>query len=414
MRLPFCANTKFSVVVAVIALLGTAAQAVVAEPSGACSYIERQFATAASGPFFLASYPTVAQGPLHASAFLYDNAVATIALIGCGKVDLARRVGDAILIALDRDRFWRDGRLRNAYLAGPVDRQGSIKLGGWWDNAQQRWVEDRYQVGSDNGNMAWAMLALLALDNVSDDPKYRSGALRIGNWITTWRDNRGAGGFTGGTFAHEPAPVIVRWKSTEHNTDLAAAFSHLAQATGETRWRELSKSATRFVVAMWDSTRQCFATGTGDDGVTINPIVVLDAQVWPLLAQPGAAQHYVAAISTAQKQLRDGDGFAYSEVRDGIWTEGTAQMLLLMELLGRKADAALLRAAIERQRAPDGGYYASSASRLPTGFMLATDPSQPRLYYRLPHLGAAAWVALAERRFNPFTATSALPVANDF
>jgi hypothetical protein len=92
-----------------------------------------------------------------------------------------------------------------------------------------------------------------------------------------------------------------------------------------------------------------------------------------------------------------------------MWTEGTAQMLLLLELLGRNDDTPPLRAAIERQRTADGGYYASGASRLPTGFMLDTDPSQPRLYYRLPHLGAAAWVALAERRFNPFTATAALP-----
>lgn len=401
---------KFSLAFTVFAVLGISLQAMAAERPDACAYIERQFAATAAGPLFLASYPTVAQGPLHASAFLYDNAVAAIALIGCGKVDLARRIGDAILIALDNDRFWHDGRLRNAYLAGPVDKQAPIKLGGWWDDAQKRWVEDRYQVGSDNGNMAWAMLALLALDTTGSDPKYRDGALRIGNWVATWRDNRGSGGFSGGTFAHEPTPSIIRWKSTEHNTDLAAAFSHLAQLNGEARWRELAKNAVQFVAAMWDAKRKLFATGTRDDGVAINPFVVLDAQVWPLLALPDASQKYIAAIASAKQWLRDGDGFAYSEVRDGIWTEGTAQMLLLMELLERKDDAAVLRAAIERQRAPEGGYYASSASRLPTGFMLATDPSQPRLYYRLPHLGAAAWVALAERRYNPFTATSALPI----
>ena len=38
-----------------------------------------------------------------------------------------------------------------------------MKLSGWWDDKQNRWVEDPYQVGSDTGNMAWAMLALLAL-----------------------------------------------------------------------------------------------------------------------------------------------------------------------------------------------------------------------------------------------------------
>jgi hypothetical protein len=41
--------------------------------------------------------------------------------------------------------------------------------------------------------------------------------------------------------------------------------------------------------------------------------------------------------------------------------------------------------------------------------MLATDPLQPRLYFRLPHLGAVAWVALAERGFNPFNGEFVLP-----
>lgn len=401
---------KFSVLFAVITVFSVSLQSMAAEPPDACAYIEKQFDAKSSGPIFLPSYPTVAQGPLHASAFLYDNSVAVIALIGCGKIDMARRIGDAILIALDKDRFWHDGRLRNAYLAGPVDRQQPIKLGGWWDNTQQRWLEDRYQVGSDNGNMAWAMLALLALDTTGPDPKYRLGAQRIGKWVATWRDDRGSGGFTGGTFAHEPKPSVIQWKSTEHNTDLAAAFSRLAQVSSDADWRELSKTATQFVAAMWDPARLYFATGTGDDGVTINPFVVLDAQVWPLLAIPDAAQQYATVISSAKKQLSINGGFAYSEVRDGVWTEGSAQMLLLFELLGRKDEASKLRAAIKRQRTPDGGYYASSTSRLPTGFMLDTDPSQPRVYYRLSHLGAVAWVALAERRFNPFTTTSALPI----
>lgn len=401
--------------------LGTSLS-VAAAPADACRYLVDQFA-GTSGPLLLASYPTVEQGPLHASAFLYDNAVATIALVGCGQPALARRIGDAMLIALDNDRFWHDGRLRNAYIAGPLDqidknnrnyennknaKKESIKLPGWWDDSQQRWLEDRYQVGSDTGNMAWAILALLALDR-GDDASYRNGALRIGHWLASWRDRRGAGGFTGGTFAHEPTPQIIRWKSTEHNTDLAAAFTRLAQVSGDKHWYEQAHSAGQFVAAMWDPARKCFVTGTGDDGVTINPILVLDAQVWPLLATTGAAKKYAAVIDCAEQYLRYESGFAYSEVRDGVWTEGSAQMLLLLELSARKNNAAPLRAAIERQRLANGAYYASSATRLPTGFMLATDPSQPRLYYRLPHLGAVAWVALADRRFNPFTATTALP-----
>jgi hypothetical protein len=397
------------VLLLVIALSAGGAWSATPAQGSACDYLRSLFSPLARGPLLLASFPTAEEGPLHNSAFLYDNAVAATALVGCGDTALARRIGDALLIALDHDRFWRDGRLRNSYAAGAVKKNGPLKLPGWWDADQQRWLEDRYQVGSDSGNMAWAMLALLALDKASGDIAYRAGAARIGQWVATQQDQRGTPGFTGGTFAHEPDPEQVRWKSTEHNTDLAAAYARLAQFDPG-RWREPARVAAQFVAAAWDAKRGCFATGTGDDGVTINPIIVLDAQAWPPLALASVASHTAAALECTQKYLSFEGGYAYSEVRDGVWTEGSAQMLLLLKLLKRDAEAQQLRKVIEKQRTPEGSYYAAGTQRLPTGFMLATDPLQPRLYYRLPHLGAVAWVALAERGFNPFTGEFALPV----
>jgi hypothetical protein len=49
---------------------------------------------------FLASYPTAEHGPLQHAAFLYDNAVAAIALVACGQAAQARRIGDAMLLGL--------------------------------------------------------------------------------------------------------------------------------------------------------------------------------------------------------------------------------------------------------------------------------------------------------------------------
>ena len=54
----------------------------------------------------------------------------------------------------ETDRHFRDGRLRNAYVAGPP----TARLPGWWDAAAGRWVEDAYQVGTATGVVAWAML----------------------------------------------------------------------------------------------------------------------------------------------------------------------------------------------------------------------------------------------------------------
>jgi hypothetical protein len=393
-------------ILAVGATLPGTGQASAAEAPAACAHLSALMEAQPQEPVFLASYPSVQSGPLQGAAFLYDNAVAAIALVACDRTSHAAQIGDAILAALARDRYWHDGRLRNGYLAGPAG-SGPVKLAGWWDAKQNIWVEDRYQAGSDTGNMAWAMLALLALDRATGDRRYRNGAARIGGWVRQWRGKSGPGGFTGGAFGHEPNPSVNLWKSTEHNTDLVAAFRGLAQASGDKSWLADAGAAEDFVRAMWQPQCGCFAVGTTDDGATPNPTLALDAQIWPLLAIPGAAVRYKAAMT--QDRLRDGNGFAYSEAKEGLWTEGTAQTALLWKLAGRETQALSLMTAVETMRTPDGSYYAASTRALPTGFMLDTDPTQPRQYFHIAHLAAVSWVALAQQRYNPFTGTRALP-----
>src|ERR1700733_3788456 len=320
-----------------------------------CDVLERTIAQAPPGPVFLASYPTSTIGALHGAAFLYDNAVATIALIGCGHAQDADRIGDAMLAGLDHDRYWHDGRLRNAYQPGAATDK-PIKLSGWWDDKQNRWVEDSYQVGNDTGNMAWAILALLALARGEQGDKYRDGALRIAHWVETNFDTRVPQGFMGGVFGDQPNPRINRWKATEHNADLAAAFAALASATGDAHWRARADQASSFVSAMWDRKCNCFAAGTTEDGTTRNRTLALDAQIWPLLAIPGAATRYRAAFATAMRRISVKGGLSYGSARGGIWTEGTEQVALLMKLMGRSPQR--LIAAAERNRAPEGSYFA--------------------------------------------------------
>lgn len=379
------------------------------KPPGACSYLANAVDTQSGGAVFLASYPTAGAGPLRNTAFLYDNALAALALVGCGEPQKAARIGDAILFAQGHDRYWHDGRLRNAYLAGPVGPDNSIKLAGWWDKAQNKWVEDRYQVASDSGNMAWTVLALLALDKASGDRRYLEGAVRIANWLIRFRTGKYPGGFTGGTFAHEPNPQIEHWKSTEHNSDLAAAFMSLARITHDARWLSQARAAQGFVQAMWLPECRCFAVGTGEDGTTPNHLLALDAQIFPLLAVPDAAKKYAAALATIRNRLSDHGGVSYGIAKGGLWTEGTAQFALAEELSGSGNVAASLLKNLGRLRIQNGSYYAADTKALPTGFLLDTDPTQTRQYFHLPHLGATAWVAIAEERYNPFTQANALP-----
>ena len=391
---------RLAIVLLAAALSVVCGSGAFAQPS-ACAVLARQVDSAGKGPVFVVSYPAATDKALRHVAFLYDNAAATLALIGCGDTAHAARIGDAILAALAHDRFWHDGRLRNGYLAGPV--ANPVQLGGWQEGG--RWVEDGYQAGSDTGNMAWAMLALLGLHHAGAGDKYLRGAVQVAAYV---EKDFSAPGFTGGTFGGEPAVRRNTWKSTEHNTDLAAAFALLARATHNPHWTARAVQARTLVAAMWQKTCGCFAAGTGLDGHTPNPFLALDAQLWPLLALPGGMARYGGALAAAREHMTVGGGFAYSQARGGMWTEGTAHAALLTALMGDGKQAARLMTVVNKNRAPDGSYFASDRAAA-TGFRLDTDPSQHRRYFRTPHLGALAWAAMATRHFNPFTFGAALP-----
>ncbi|HUZ65334.1 MAG TPA: hypothetical protein VMU82_16645, partial [Acetobacteraceae bacterium] len=110
-------------------------------------------------------------------AYVYDNALAGHALLAAGDRAGAMRIGQALAIAQRNDRFYHDGRLRNAYAAGPMTRPA--KLPGWWDVQAKRWAEDPYQAGTAAGVVAWAMLLWLALD----DAKLRAAAVLAAGWV---------------------------------------------------------------------------------------------------------------------------------------------------------------------------------------------------------------------------------------
>jgi hypothetical protein len=160
---------------------------------------------------------------------------------------------------------------------------------------------------------------------------------------------------------------------------------------------------------MWLAECRCFAAGTGKDGLKPNPLLALDAQLWPLMAIPGAQARHGEAAKTAQQRLSQSNGLAYSEALKGMWTEGTAQAALYFKLAGDRAAAGKYETTVRAMRQEDGSYFASNTAALPTGFMLESDPTQPRQYFRIPHLAAASWAALAARGYNPFTRAPSLP-----
>ncbi|MGX7707412.1 hypothetical protein [Methylobacterium sp. Gmos1] len=353
------------------------------------------------GPAFAASYgpgPGEAQVPLplRNAAFAYDNALAAIALTACGDAGRARRIGDAFLGALGSDRTFADGRVRNAYRAGPATAR-PVLLPGWWDGEAKSWSEDRYQVGSATGNVAWVGLALMTLHEATGEVRYRAGAARLLGWITA--NTAGPLGFTGGRDGYDPEQAPLPWASTEHNLDVVALGTWLGE-DGATA----ARSARAFVDAAFDATAGCFRMGTGPDGrMRDTAEIALDTQLWPLLAVAEPPAPWRRALPCADERLGVEGGFDFNDDRDGLWVEGTAQAALAYRAAGDHARSAALLARALRERAPSGLLYATREAKVTTGLTIGPGSTTPDfLYFRRPHLGATAWAVLAQAGWNPF------------
>jgi len=373
-------------------------------------HIERTAAGDAASPLFLPSYErgegeAALPPPIAQSAFSYDNALAIVALVSCGELRAAQRIGGAFLSAMSSDRTFTDGRIRNAYRAGIV-QPGPQPLPGWWDDRQQIWAEDAYQDGSQTGNVAWVGLSLLALEEATGDRRYRDAARRLARWIAdNALDQREPGGATGGVAGFDAAQTPIRWKSTEHNLDAFALGSWLTRDGAEPAARKLVTAARPFLDAMFDRASGGFRMGTLPDGQPQpDNVHALDALIWPLLAVSDPPADWRRSLALVKARLAVAGGYDFNGDRDGLWTEGTAQAALVERSLGDRPEADRLLAVVERFRAPSGLLYATDRERVSTGLAIGdTSKEADFFYFHRPHLGATAWAILARTGLNPFT-----------
>jgi hypothetical protein len=382
----------------------------------ACDGLRRAVAADARGdvasPLLLSSYRTgqpIAGVPelapsLANVAFVYDNALAGIALLACGDAASARRIADAVALAVERDPLYTDGRVRNAYRAGPL-ADGKPVLAGYWDAGRNQWMADAYQVSTATGNVAWAALLLLNVGVAAPSPRYTDATARLLAWTEQrTRATVDPDGYQGGWYGWDNAQAAQTWKSTEHNIDIAMAAAWAARNSSRPEQARQAGVALAFVSRMWSAAQQRFYIGTEADGAT--PATAgsgLDAQLWPLLAAPPGHCAWQAGLAWVERNHRFGDGYGFSRQPDGIWTEGSAQAAAtLVAVKGAAPDA--LWQLLASQRAANGLYYATPSARISTGLAIGPDSvGADFFYYRWPHLGATAWVALAATGWNPFT-----------
>lgn len=332
------------------------------------------------------------------TAWVYDNSLIILALLARGDAldkQQARLLADAFVYAQTHDPTYEDGRLRDGYHAARlVNANGTTNAASY---------------GSSTGNMAWAMLGLLAVWEDSGESVYWESAEKLANWIVTnTHDTRGSGGFTGGVDGDN---VARQWKSAEHNTDLVAAFRRLYQATNDTQWLAHSNHADSFVRSMWHEAQGHFWTGTTNNGVTPNyyPIPE-DTQSWPILSLAnstsyGAGLDWALAnlgVATCSDAYVGVSGVRFSNGGSGCSFEATAHMALALRHIGRNLEAqaflSAMRTVLITESEMLGGLVAAPPSGAPSGFGFA--------YPHAAHTGATAWYLLAESGANPFSVLS--------
>ena len=377
----------------------------------------------------------IAGGTFFSTAFIYDNALLVLAYLARSKsddLDRARIIGDAILYAQSHDPA-NDGRLRQAYFAGVPDANGVYVTTGL-----------PFFQGSAVGDVAWPGIALAQLYRRTKVQKYLDGAIWAANFIeTTTRDdvNVPPGGYYFGNGQSN--------KSTEHNIDVYALFTMLAQLTGNSSWLNGAMHAQQFVQAMWDAPSGHFWTGTSDATNIFYNNSPEDVNSWSYLAMQDP--NYSVALDWNKTNLLTTDttfafnngwgtfgslrlrvtGMTFASLSklgtvlgdgsvdaDAVWIEGTGHMigaLLLRKLPPGQdipsfhGDKNLAESLVEScqvaqntlganqtvngQNLPVGRGLVASTSILNTGFGFN--------YFPYQHIGATAWYVMGTLARNP-------------
>ncbi len=414
----------------------------VRNPGGAVFYIDNIYFTLSAAaqtarldlPRFLRSYETLAVQPtvlpdpdadddidfvVRNLAFSYDNALVLLAFLADGSADSLRRaelIGDAFVYASLNDRFFSDGRIRTAYAAGdlilppgwtPNGIAGTVAIPGfYWEPDDEFFEVEQDHV--DVGNNSWVMIALLALHDATGEASYLDAARRIGDFIRTFKNDTATyQGFQGGIEEPEdPAMETLRpWASGEHNLDIFAAFSRLAELDGDPSWLPDAAHAQTFLDSLWDPVRGCYYAGT-DDPETRNEDydqLPLDVQTWSVLALPGVPARHSELLACIESHHRASDegftGYDFNTDQDGVWFEGTGQSALAYRLAGRPSLAEPIENELRctQTTSPFGdgsAIVATTRDGLTTGFDFE--------YFRRHHIATAAWNVFAQLGFNPY------------
>ena len=417
-------------------------------------------------PRLLQSYNN--ESGLMTTAFVYDNALATIAYLAHPtreNVRRARLIGDAFLWIQANDERYTDGRVRQAYAAGPMLFYGGGPFfpGLEREDGKAAFLWPFGFSGSSVGDMAWVALALVQLYAHTRVRRYLDGSVALGRWIAGRESPFAFGGYHGGAQADGETPQ--RWCSTEHNIDVYALFNLLAKHTRDRRWLARADVAGDFVRAMWNRKGRFFWTGTlganpADDPNLINTAIIPeDVQTWAMLSLRerrydravdwvidnlsntdvgGPGSQLPAGVSVSgvtfsdQSKVLTGNvpGTTIPNHRNAVWPEGNGHTALALLQRDGRGDRTLARRLLSQTVVaqenvgagqtigltsdPNGGRLSNpgeggtfTGSPLPArgGVVSATSALDTGFgfgYFQNQHVGATSWFLMAALATNPY------------
>lgn len=326
--------------------------------------------------------------PLIASAsYTYENAMAALALMSEGDNGDAAKILDAMVKGMNKDAEFKD-RFRNSRMAGKAS-----DLPGYWNDAQGKWLQDAYQVGTSTKSSAAAVVALLTYYAADPKEEYLDAARTGLDWILAncADENEGfTSGYTGWPNAGQA--TVLTYKSTTDNLWLAAACRMMAEATGWDKYREAETSALTFVREnMLSPGDSRFFEGTKDDGVTPSTdLIVADAQVLAELCMNDDS-----GMDNLEVCLASDGGYAFdNSCTDGSLLENTAMAALALKRIGETEAAEAALAMMETVQLSNGTFPQASIPELRTG-------EAETVFNDWPSVGPCAWFILAVNGQNP-------------
>jgi hypothetical protein len=421
-------------------------------------------------------------------ATIYESALVLQALLerGTGEDrELARIIADTFVYAASHENHGLplpaapDGSrgLHSGYESGDIalkneqapgsGQAGDVRLAGFSASAQQCGPSRYCPILDDatGGNVAFAILGLLAAFRSLGDPAYLDTARTLGQWIYANLRDPASNGF-GGYFLGYPGGALpktdpLRAKLTENNADLFAAFTQLAaferdqpSGIGADEWTRRAFIAGDFVLQMFGAADGRFFAGTvttgtpASDGIvpngtvkggdTINTFDSLDSNTFAVLAMANAPRYQTidwrrpVRWLAAQKVTVTAAGMAFTGHSivpksfggpEGIAWEFTGQTVAAMRVVDCQYGQGEFTAASEslvaqitqaQSSAPLGDGLGVVASTLQDGAAVA--PREQCLstpFQCIPQrvgLAATTWALFAEAGLNPLSPTPTLTI----